>query len=82
LRELPIEDTVMSRLCPGRAKAGSEAVTITPVPGDDVVLTLDRSVQYEVEQAMLDQVTAVEDDSAVPPDALLREFIGGSVYKY
>ena len=31
---------------------------------------------------MLDQVTAVEDDSVVPQDALLREFIGGSVYKY
>jgi len=31
---------------------------------------------------LLDQITAVEDDRAVPPDALLREFIGGSVYKY
>ncbi len=31
---------------------------------------------------MLDQITAVEDDSVVPPDALLREFIGGSTYQY
>lgn len=31
---------------------------------------------------LLDQITAVEDDSVVPPDALLREFIGGSTYKY
>jgi len=31
---------------------------------------------------LLDQITAVEDDSVVPPNALLREFIGGSVYKY
>lgn len=31
---------------------------------------------------LLDQVTAVEDDSVVPRDALLREFIGGSAYKY
>jgi len=31
---------------------------------------------------LLDQVTAVADDSVVPRDALLREFIGGSVYKY
>jgi uridine kinase len=31
---------------------------------------------------LLEPITAMEDDSAVPPDALLREFIGGSVYKY
>jgi uridine kinase len=31
---------------------------------------------------LLDQITAVEDDSVVPKDALLREFIGGSSYHY
>lgn len=31
---------------------------------------------------LLDQITPVTDDSVVPPDALLREFIGGSTYKY
>ncbi|HMP89437.1 MAG TPA: ATP cone domain-containing protein [Kiritimatiellia bacterium] len=31
---------------------------------------------------LLNQVTAFEDDNVVPKDALLREFIGGSVYKY
>jgi uridine kinase len=31
---------------------------------------------------LLEPVAAVEDDSCVPPDALLREFIGGSAYSY
>jgi uridine kinase len=30
----------------------------------------------------LKAVTPVEDDSAIPPDSLLREFIGGSCYEY
>ncbi len=30
----------------------------------------------------LEIVTPVEDDSAIPPDSLLREFIGGSCYEY
>lgn len=32
--------------------------------------------------ALLQAVTPVEDDSPVPPDSVLREFIGGSIYKY
>jgi uridine kinase len=32
--------------------------------------------------ALLQAVTPVEDDSAVPGDSVLREFIGGSAYKY
>ncbi len=31
---------------------------------------------------LLQAVTPVEDDSAIPPDSLLREFIGGSCYQY
>jgi len=31
---------------------------------------------------LLNAVTPVEDDSAIPPDSLLREFIGGSCYEY
>lgn len=40
----------------GRSLPGTGTVTVAPTPGDDVVLTLDRSVQYAVEQAMLDRV--------------------------
>jgi uridine kinase len=32
--------------------------------------------------ALLDQLTAIEDDSVVPKDSVIREFIGGSVLKY
>ena len=32
--------------------------------------------------ALLQSVTPVEDDSAIPPTSHLREFIGGSVYEY
>jgi uridine kinase len=32
--------------------------------------------------ALLQAVTSVEDDSPVPPDSVLREFIGGSCYEY
>ena len=31
---------------------------------------------------LLEAVMPVEDDSAIPPDSLLREFIGGSCYEY
>ncbi|MEW5719844.1 MAG: ATP cone domain-containing protein [Chloroflexota bacterium] len=33
-------------------------------------------------RALLQAVTPVADDSPVPPDSVLREFIGGSVYEY
>ena len=41
----------------GRSIPGSEQVTSVPVPGDDLVLTLDRSVQFATEQALLERVT-------------------------
>jgi len=31
---------------------------------------------------LLQSVVPIEDDSAIPPDSLLREFIGGSCYEY
>lgn len=43
----------------GRTLAGIDATTIAPVPGNDVVLTVDRSVQYTVEQALLSQVSTL-----------------------
>jgi cell division protein FtsI (penicillin-binding protein 3) len=41
----------------GNSLPGIGPVTVAPVPGQDVVLTIDRSVQYAVEQALLDRVT-------------------------
>ncbi len=40
----------------GRSIAGSEQVIALPVPGDDIVLTLDRSIQFATEQALLTRV--------------------------
>ena len=40
----------------GRSIPGSETVTEAPVPGDDLVLTLDRSIQFATEQALLERV--------------------------
>jgi cell division protein FtsI (penicillin-binding protein 3) len=44
----------------GRSIAGSEQVTLTPTPGDDLVLTIDRSIQFATEQALLERVTEVQ----------------------
>jgi cell division protein FtsI (penicillin-binding protein 3) len=41
----------------GASIPGSESVLEQPVPGDDLVLTLDRSIQFATEQALLAQVS-------------------------
>jgi cell division protein FtsI (penicillin-binding protein 3) len=44
----------------GRSIPGSESVTQAPVPGNDLVLTLDRSLQFQVEQALVARVQKVK----------------------
>lgn len=44
----------------GRSIAGTETTSVEPIPGNDVVLTLDRSVQYTVEQELLAQVRTLQ----------------------
>ena len=41
-----------------RSIPGSETVTEAPVAGDDLVLTLDRSIQFSTEQVLLETVSA------------------------
>jgi uridine kinase len=48
----------------------------------DDPLRVDAFERAERVHALLEAVTPVEDDSPVPPDSLLREFIGGSSYEY
>ncbi|MBC7252301.1 MAG: response regulator SirA, partial [Anaerolineae bacterium] len=48
----------------------------------DDPLREDAFMRAERVHRLLQAVTAVEDDSAIPPDSLLREFIGGSCYTY
>ncbi len=44
----------------GRSIAGSEEVVQAPVPGLDLVTSLDRSVQHAVEQALVNRVNVTE----------------------
>ena len=48
----------------------------------DDPLRLDAFARAQRVYHLLQAVTPVEDDSAIPPDSLLREFIGGSCYEY
>ncbi len=41
----------------GRSIPGSGATTTAPIPGNDLILTLDRSLQFQVEQALITRVT-------------------------
>ncbi len=43
----------------GRSIPGSETVIEAPVPGNDLVLTLDRSVQFSTEQVLLEKVAEI-----------------------
>jgi uridine kinase len=49
---------------------------------EDDPLRQDAYVRAERVYNLLSAVTAVEDESPIPPDSLLREFIGGSCYEY
>lgn len=48
----------------------------------DDPLREDAFIRAERVHALLQAVTPVEDESVIPPDSLLREFIGGSCYEY
>lgn len=48
-------------VAPGnRSIPGTESVAVRPVPGDDVILTLDRSIQVACEEALIQRVTEIE----------------------
>jgi cell division protein FtsI (penicillin-binding protein 3) len=40
----------------GRSIAGVQSTTAAPVPGDDIVLTLDKNIQFQTDTALLDRV--------------------------
>jgi uridine kinase len=48
----------------------------------DDPLRVDAFIRAKRVHRLLDAVAPVEDESAVPPESLLREFIGGSCYEY
>jgi cell division protein FtsI (penicillin-binding protein 3) len=43
----------------GRTVPGSEVISEQPVAGDDLVLTIDRSIQFATEQVLIDRVTEI-----------------------
>jgi cell division protein FtsI (penicillin-binding protein 3) len=43
----------------GRSIPGTEEVSKRPVPGDDLVVTIDRSIQFSCEQALINQVSRI-----------------------
>jgi uridine kinase len=48
----------------------------------DDPLRVDAFIRAERVYRLLNSLTPVEDDSAIPPTSLLREFIGGGCYRY
>ncbi|MEQ1701027.1 MAG: penicillin-binding protein 2, partial [Ilumatobacteraceae bacterium] len=61
----------------GRSIPGSGATTTEPVPGDDLVLTIDRSLQFQVEQALL---TRVEELKAKGGAVVVMDTHTGEIY--
>ena len=61
----------------GRSIPGSGATTVDPVPGDDLILTLDRSLQFQVEQALLARVNEL---SAFGGTVIVMDTATGAIY--
>ena len=52
-------EVVRERDQQGRSIPGSGATKVQPVPGQDLVLTIDRSIQFAVEQALFKRVSEI-----------------------
>jgi cell division protein FtsI (penicillin-binding protein 3) len=61
----------------GRVIPGASNLEVEPVPGEDLVLTLDRSIQYQVDQLLLDQVSKVSARGGV---AIVMDSKSGDIY--
>jgi uridine kinase len=64
-----------------RARLGDQFIAWEAKYRDDP-LREDAYLRAERVAKLLNQITPVEDESAIPPDSVLREFIGGSCYEY
>jgi cell division protein FtsI (penicillin-binding protein 3) len=61
----------------GRSIAGQMTTAATPVPGDDLVLTIDKTVQYHADSALLDRVERV---GAKGGTVIVMDSITGDIY--
>ena len=61
----------------GRSIAGVQSTTAAPVPGDDIVLTLDKNIQFQTDTALLNRVGEL---SAKGGTAIVMNTTTGQVY--
>jgi cell division protein FtsI (penicillin-binding protein 3) len=61
----------------GRSIPGSETITERPVSGQDLVLTLDRSIQFSTEQVLLEKVSEIGARGAT---AIVVDTDSGEIY--
>jgi len=61
----------------GRPIAGQDTVTAAPVPGDDLVLTVDKNIQFHTDAALLDRVGQL---GARGGTAIVMDSVTGDVY--
>ncbi len=61
----------------GRSIAGVQSTTAAPVPGDDIVLTLDKNIQFQTDTALLDRVGQL---SAKGGTAIVMDSRTGHIY--
>ncbi len=61
----------------GRSIPGTETQSVAPVPGDDLVLTIDRSIQFATEQALIAQVEGI---GAMGAQAIVMDTQTGEIY--
>lgn len=61
----------------GRSIAGSESTKVAPLPGDDMVLTIDKSIQFQVDDALMQRVAQLR---AKGGTAIVMDTRTGDVY--
>jgi cell division protein FtsI (penicillin-binding protein 3) len=61
----------------GRSIAGVQSTTLAPVAGDDIVLTLDKNIQFQTDTSLLDRVGQL---SAKGGTAIVMNTTTGQVY--
>jgi cell division protein FtsI (penicillin-binding protein 3) len=61
----------------GRSIAGQMTTAATPVPGDDLVLTIDKTIQYHTDTALLDRVTRL---GAKGGSVIVMDSVTGDIY--
>ena len=61
----------------GRSIPGSEQIISAPVPGNDIILTIDRSIQFAAEEALLDRVSELDAKSGT---IIIMDTDTGDVY--